>query len=772
MTFPRPKFPLWWLSVLGAAVLAACLVAGLSLATSHPEQHRDRLKAAIVNNDEAVYVKGKYAPLGRQLAAKLMAQPGTLDWSLMTTQTAKTKLADGELVAVVTIPEDFSARASSMATGNASDMSRAIAHVEISDRAGVSDAAVVEVVTRAGMEALSHDLRKDYLNNVYLGLNKVHTKFGQAASSAQDLADGADDLDRGADSASRGADELVVGLKELDSGAVQLSEGIEKLSAGAQELHDGTGELVAGSSALTSATGGVASGAAALDAGVREEHAGIGQLDAAGAQLATGLAQLDAQTQQLPSQTQQLASGAHSVRAGAVEVSQGATQVAQGTAGVSAGASQLSSSLAGYSQQMQALAAKYPTDPDVLQAAGYAQALAENADQLSAGAQESAAGATSVSQGADSLVAGASQLEAGTSQLASSAPLLAGSVTQLSGGAASLSAGLHRLYASSADISAGSAQLAAGSSQLKTGVVEYTAGVAEADAGAGELASASVTAADGASTYVAGVSQAEDGGTRLARGLSQLSSGTERLSSGANTFAEKLAEGAASAPEYSAADRSQMKRTVSTPIKLAFGAAAQASTWVFFALLAVWFSTLAAFGFAPPVPHRLVESVRPTWRLALDGAAPALTAGVATAVLASIVLWFGLGLDPLRWFVLCVVLAVVGVAFALVNQAFVLLLSGWGTTVSILLAMAFTARALFSSLPVAFAPTFSATPLGAAWEVALGVATGGGPGLSFAVMLGWGLVSAAVVLGVVSKRRMATGATLRRGRSMPALFEG
>lgn len=772
MLAQRRRVPRWWFSAGGVVVAGVCLATALVVATSHPEQHRDRLSAAVVNNDEPVTVDGQITPLGRQLAAKILGAKDTFDWSLMTTQTAEAKLKEGEIVAVVTIPEDFSAKAASMATDTPANARPAIVHVRTSESSGVSDSAVTEVVTRAALEAFNGELREAYLDNVYLGLSKMRKEFGRIASGARKLADGAGELGDGTDRAASGGEELVVGLKELASGAVSLADGIEQLASGVRGVHAGTTTLAGNASQLTSATRGVAAGAETLGAGLRAEEAGIRDLGAGASQLASGLAQLRQQTASLPGQSQQLAAGAESNAAGASQLADGATDLASGTAGVSSGASELASGLAQHSAQMAALAAASPGDPGLQQAAAAAAQLAQSAAELAAGAEQAAGGAEGVSQGAAQLSLGAGQLSAGVSQLASGTPFLAGGVSELSGGAEALSAGLGELSAGAGEISGGATQLASGSSRLAAGIALFSAGVSELDSGVGQLATGADEAAAGATALSGGMSQAADGGSTLSGGLRKLADGTAELSEGAGTFAGKLEDGAQDMPDYSKSDRDALKKTVSSPAGLLQSAPAQTRLQVFFALLAVWLVALGVFGFRPPLPHRLVESTRSTWQLALDGAAPSVFAGALTGVLASIVLWFGLGLDPARALMLCLLLALAGVACGFVNHALIALLSGWGAVLSLVLAIALGVCAFFSAVPRVCADLFSVTPLGGAWNAALHLAADGSPGLvSLLVVVGWGLAAMGVALAIVSARRMTSGIALRRARHRGAFAE-
>ena len=75
------------------------------------------MRAAIVNNDKPVTINGQYVPLGRQLTAGLVKGsddlPSNLDWTISNTADAAAGLANGTYDAVITIPENFSAAATS-----------------------------------------------------------------------------------------------------------------------------------------------------------------------------------------------------------------------------------------------------------------------------------------------------------------------------------------------------------------------------------------------------------------------------------------------------------------------------------------------------------------------------------------------------------------------------------------------------------------------------------------------------------------------------------
>ena len=133
---------------LVALVLLPLLIGGiLSWGLSTPTQNLDRVTAAVVNDDTPVTVNGTTVPLGRQFAAGLIAgttnadaqqaPPNNFSWILTNDDEAKSGLASGRYAAVVTIPSDFSAKATSI-SGPAADAAQALLKVETSAAASSS----------------------------------------------------------------------------------------------------------------------------------------------------------------------------------------------------------------------------------------------------------------------------------------------------------------------------------------------------------------------------------------------------------------------------------------------------------------------------------------------------------------------------------------------------------------------------------------------------------------------------------------------------------
>ena len=121
MTLPieraRSRRPVTWLTLIGVLLLPVVIGGILVAALYNPAERLDGMSAAIVNEDEPVTIDDQYVPLGRQLTAGLVEGSddiaSNLDWTISNADDAADGLADGTYQAVVTIPENFSAAATS-----------------------------------------------------------------------------------------------------------------------------------------------------------------------------------------------------------------------------------------------------------------------------------------------------------------------------------------------------------------------------------------------------------------------------------------------------------------------------------------------------------------------------------------------------------------------------------------------------------------------------------------------------------------------------------
>ncbi|MFI8593241.1 ABC transporter permease [Microbacterium sp. NPDC078428] len=443
MTLPieraRSRKPVTWLTVLGVLLLPAVLGGILVSALYNPTERLDAMTAAIVNEDEAVEIDGQLTPLGRQLSAGLVEGSddvgSNLTWVLSNADDAAEGLEDGAYQAVVTIPANFSAAATSSgqslaATGaDAASVTaqRAVIEVATPSDALIVDDAITAQITQTAAAVLGEQLSSLTLENVFLGFTTIGDQLGEAALGASQLA--------------KGTEEAAAGAAELPGGVAQLGEGASGLASGA-------GSLAGGLGTIADETRGAGDGARQIADGA---NAGAAQLEAQGL---------------VP---QQLIDGTTELEQGAL----GAAQAAGGAATTVTG--------------LVARCENPVDDPDfcteLAQAAQQTEIASQAVGAVATGASSTRIGLEQFDAGATSQIAGQfRQLGSGVGQLADGLDQLAGGVDQSASGAAQLQSGANQLAGGLAELQTGTEGLATGLRELAGGSRELADGLAEASA--------------------------------------------------------------------------------------------------------------------------------------------------------------------------------------------------------------------------------------------------------------------------------------------------
>ncbi len=422
----QTRKPITWLTIIGAILLPAIIGGILVAALYNPAERLENMTAAVVNNDDPVTINGQYVPLGRQLTAGLVEGSADFDsnltWVISNDEDAAKGLSDGTYDAVITIPSNFSAAATSTRPGETPEQAKI--EVVTADDSRVVDGAITAQVSQAATSVLGQTLSQTYLENVLLGFTTLSEQLGQASSGATQLADGASQ-------AADGTTQLADGIGKLSSGAGQLASGLGTLGASTRQAAGGASQLAAaqtdiankladptlpsaaqtmsgyinqaatgsksvaislGQLAATCATSGASVqfctdlGAAAQSAAstataagtaqgyagqvvpgitalTSQASAGLGTVAVETGKLAGGLNQLADGTAQSQSGAQALQSGAADAQSGATQLASGNQQLAQGTRDLASGLDTAVAQLPTYSDQEAKSLAEVVADP-------------------------------------------------------------------------------------------------------------------------------------------------------------------------------------------------------------------------------------------------------------------------------------------------------------------------------------------------------------------------------------------------------------------------
>lgn len=765
----------WWAKALGLLLIPVLIATGLLAATWNSDTRLSKVQAAIVNLDKAVTLGGKTVPMGRQLSAQLIsAQAGqNFTWVLADESHASDGLKAGRYAAVVTIPENFSAAATSYA-GTASSAQQATIDVATSPVAGIADTAIGQSVAQAAAIALNQTLTEGYLDQVYLGFNSTGTQFQTVADASKKLADGSAQLSSGLYQITSNGGLVKTGGSSLVSGISQYTSGASQSAAGASQLASGLVQLSANSAQLRS-------GVSQLDAGIGTYRAGLVKYTDGATGILSGVpGQADLLTA-IRGYTDQALAGQTMTQYGT------SVNTTSGTAAATTTAIQSSATAAaGLSGDLNARAkSAIDTATGALVCPGvagspecvaYAQGVA-----AAAGASKTAVtgeiNATSNGKTLDQLIAAISA--SATAQSANNAKIqtIVNTTTTLVGAAnnaptadllAQEKAGAQALIPGGAGLVGGLDQMRAGVStgqqSLVYGINAYTGGVDQSAAGAsklasglGQLSSGGTTLLSGAQQYVSGVGQLVDGVDQAAPGAAQLADGTKQLSDG-------LAKGATQVPSYTTEDRTQLSKVVASPISVSSldglvqpGAALAALLMI----LALWAGAFATYTVLPAVRRRLALSSSATASLVVDALRPGLIIVLVQALLVSAIGEAFIKLPAYRWLELTLLLLVAGVAFVAVNHALSAWAKGAGRVVGLAAAVITLATALTSAVPGWLDAIRPLSPLSPAYDAVRAVVSGG-PGITAGVftLIAWTLLGAVFSVAAVLRARTVSPAAL------------
>jgi putative membrane protein len=466
---PSPTLPWFELArfrrsrLTRAAIVAVALVplfygAMYVWANLDPTGHLDHVRAAVVNQDQLVEVTGpdgakKPVAVGRQLAGNLVSNDDddNYDWVLTDAKDAQRGLADGHYKAVLTIPQNLSAAASST-SGDPTAAVQGKLDLQTDDAVNYINGTIAKTILQAAKAALNAQVTETYLDNVYLGFSDIKTSLTDAAKGSSDLSDGADRLSTGAGDLADGAGTLAQGAGTLADGAGTLADGNRRLADGAGDLDDGAKKLSGGLSQLRSRTSTLPRDTQRLADGSRQVADGTAQLD----QVVQGFSQrildttgtADADIDRLAATLRTIADQCRAGEPAGIDCS--AIEAAAGRAGglkdlvgevrgQASTAGQQTRQLADGARQVAdgnaELARNVPTLVNAIgQASKGADQLARGTGQLRSGAKDAAAGADRLADGADQLAGGATRLADGGQQLQDGADQLSAGALKLTNG--------------------------------------------------------------------------------------------------------------------------------------------------------------------------------------------------------------------------------------------------------------------------------------------------------------------------------------------------
>ncbi|MGE7870558.1 YhgE/Pip family protein [Bacillus paramycoides] len=388
-----------------------------------PYGRLDKLPVAVVNLDKGAVMDEKAIHAGDDFV-KNLKENKELAFHFVSEKNADEGLKEDKYYMVVTIPEDFSKKVSTLM-----DEKPEPAQLQYKVNPGKNFvAAQIGTTAVENMKTkISNSITKSYTEGVF-------SKFQDLAQGLNDASNGAGKLHEGTTDAKNGINELSSGINRLSDGANQLKEGSDKLAASQGALIGGANELSQGATSLHNGMELLTEGEKGLQEGVSNLSAGTNEWISGNEKLAEGQAKAD--------------EAANAVKKQLEEYAKNHPEVQQDPA----------------FQQIVATSSGLAKATNTLNA---------SQQQLTQGARKLTDGQHKIEEGMNTFGAKLNEATSGTKKVADGAANLADGFTKWGNGFTSLQQGVNHL--------------ASGGTELNNGAGKLTDGLVKLDDGAKEL---------------------------------------------------------------------------------------------------------------------------------------------------------------------------------------------------------------------------------------------------------------------------------------------
>ena len=493
----------------------------------------DHLPVAIVNEDKPVTYNDETLEVGNEMVDSLKDND-SLDFHFVSSKEAKDGLKNGTYYMVITIPEDFSANASTVLDEHPRKM---VLDYETNPGTNYIASKLSETALNKIRTSVADTVTKTYTETVFDQIVTVGEGMTEASDGAGQLADGAIQLADGNNTITTnlnvlanssltfkdGADTLHVGLKKYTDGVAQLDDGSKKLKDGLSTLNNGASALASGVSQLSSGSSSLAAGLNQYTSGVSTAQAGADTLDKSSISLTAGVTALKTGVDTLVSKNNALNQGVAAISNGLgniiSEIDQMSASTPETTTEVSTQPIDTSSASANVSAASDALGTASSNNQALISAIENSSLSEEGKSSLKTLANNTQTSIDTASSNVSATKDSISTLPTSTSSSATT--------TQ------SESASSDALSTLKGQLTLMKNQIDDKKKGLAAGIQAYTAGVGEIQKGLnGDGSLKNPGLANGIKAYTNGVSTLNTGLTTLNNNSSSLTSGAGQLNSG------------------------------------------------------------------------------------------------------------------------------------------------------------------------------------------------------------------------------------------------
>lgn len=461
-----------------------------------PFGNTSNLPVAVVNQDEPSELEGKTLNIGDELVNNLKDNRD-LEWHFVSFEEAKKGFDDGDYYMVITIPKDFSKRASTVLEDNPEKMNLTY---EVNPGRNFFSVTISEQAMNRINQEISESVTEEYTRAIFSQVNEIGKGFADAADGASEINDGVDQL-------KEGNEEITENLNKLASSTLTFKNGVDTIQVGIGDFIEGANELH--------------SGATRLNEGIIQYTNGIGQFKEKTVLLTdeqNGVPKLATGQEALNGALNDLAAGSRNLSSGLVKMNEQLpskdeiNQLTQGLSDVQQAVNQL-----------QKAVSQSGASPELVAQVNALNEIVNQVQPKAIGAIDGYTNIRNAFEGEKGLIQGSAKLASGMNNAVSGSRELTTATTNLNKQMPQLVGAINQLDSKSQDLKEGSATLVEGTDTLSSKLPELETGMAKLSEGATQL---------------------NEGAGQLAEGSTQLGEGIVTLKDGTNELSTKLSEGA------------------------------------------------------------------------------------------------------------------------------------------------------------------------------------------------------------------------------------
>ncbi|KLA21589.1 hypothetical protein B4077_1083 [Bacillus cereus] len=489
---------------------------------------------------------------------------------------------------------------------------------------------------------------RDGSEKVTGGLNQLVSKSGELKAGTTDLSNGMGKLAEGQSQLEKGSQEIQKGLQDLNSNVQKSAAGLEEMQSKGPSILNTVNEKIDGAGAnvnqlneLTQSTAGDAKNAAQEVANLQKQIESLPKEYQE--QLQPFITSAVKSTATVQQKAAGVAGGTNKLN---VEVKQLTGEIHQTTNGLQnklpnpAGVKTLADGVKKLTNAQNEFVSKFHGFGEGLDNAKIgADKLKDGSVQLIDGVTQLQSGSGKVTAGLGQLSAGVNQLADGSSQVTDGLGTLSVGVTKLADGSSQVTGGLGTLSVGVTKLADGSSQVTGGLGTLSVGAGQMTGGITQLSTGSGQVTT-------GLSTLSTGSTQLIDGVNKLADGSGKVTDGLVKVNDGSGELAEKLGEGAEKTGEVKGTDKTY--DMFASPVKVKTEKMAEVPNYgtgftPYFLSLGLFVGALLLSIVYPLRDTVGVPKSGFSWFISKFGVL--LSVGIIQAIVADIILLFGLGVE-------------------------------------------------------------------------------------------------------------------------------